>query len=75
MIPYTGESRLGHVYRVTFRSRKVPLCFLKWRIPEFTNTQRVIWVRTRKQRDELLSCDLSARYAKFEYGSACALVW
>ena len=58
---------LGLVYRIEFRSRNVPQCFLKWRILDFTNTDRVIWVRTRKQRDELLCCDRSARYEKWEY--------
>ena len=54
---------LLHVYRIEFHSRTVPQCYLKWRILDFTNTDRVIWVRTRKRRDELLSCDLSARYS------------
>jgi len=35
--------------------------------PEFINTQRVIRVRTRKQPDELLCCDRSARWEKYEY--------
>ncbi len=39
---------LGTVYRIVFRYRDIPQCFLKWRIPEFKNNKRVIWVRTRK---------------------------
>lgn len=42
--PYT---RLGHVYRVEFFSRKVPNCYRSWAILEFTNTSHVIWVGTR----------------------------
>ena len=63
----TRPIRLCTVYRITFRYRNVPQCFLKWRIPEFKNTKRVIWVRTRKQRDELLCCDRSATWAAFRY--------
>ena len=61
------EARLGTVYRVPFRYRSVPQCFLKWRIPEFRNTKRIIWVRTRKQRDELLCCDRSATWQAYRY--------
>jgi len=43
-----------HVYRVEFFSREVPHCYRRWAIREFTNTERVIWVRTRKRREELL---------------------
>ena len=59
--------RMGHAYRIVFHSRKVPTCYLNWRIPEFINTQRVIWVRTRKQRDELLCCDRSATWSSHLY--------
>jgi hypothetical protein len=38
---------IGIQNRVTFHSRDVPQCFLKWRILDFTNTRRTIWVRTR----------------------------
>ncbi len=58
---------LGLVYRIEFRSRDVPQCFLKWRISEFTNTSRVIRVRTRKRRDELLCRDRSARWSSHMY--------
>ncbi len=51
IIPYTGakgagvpETRLGNVYRIEFFSRTVPQCFRKWAVPDFTNTERVIWV-------------------------------
>ena len=58
---------IGIQNRVTFHSRDVPQCFLKWRILDFTTTRRTIWVRTRKQRDELLSCDFSASYSAHVY--------
>ncbi len=58
---------LGHVYRIVFHYRDIPKCFLKWRIPEFKNNKRVIWVRTRKQRDEILCCDRSATWAAYPY--------
>jgi hypothetical protein len=58
---------LLNVYRIAFRSRNVPECFLKWRLPTFANSKRVIWVRTRKQRDELLCCDRSATWSPHKY--------
>jgi len=58
---------MGHAYRVKFRSRNIPTCYLKWRILEFTHTKRIIWVRTRKQRDELLCCDRSATWSSHLY--------
>lgn len=30
---------LQQVYRVVFHSRNVPNCYLKWRIPEFSNPE------------------------------------
>ena len=68
---------LLHVYRIVYRYRDIPQCFLKWRIPEFRNTKRIIWVRTRKQRDELLCCDRSATYKArripTKYGGTCGV--
>jgi hypothetical protein len=65
--PEMTPPRLGHVYRIAFRTRNVPECFLKWRLPTFANSKRVIWVRTRKQRDELLCCDRLATWASHKY--------
>jgi hypothetical protein len=58
---------LGHVYRIHFHFRDVPQCYLKWRIREFRNTNRIIWVSTRKRRDELLCCDRSATWSAHRY--------
>ncbi len=61
------DTRLRHLYRIEFFSRTVPQCFRKWAILDFTNTERVIWVWTRKRRDELLCCDRSARSSSHIY--------
>jgi hypothetical protein len=61
------STRLRKVYRVEFFSRDVPYCYRGWAIPEFSNSARVIWVASRKRRDELLCCDRSARWQAHEY--------
>jgi hypothetical protein len=57
----------AHIYRVEFRSRDVPRCYLKWGIKEFSHSNRVIWVFSRKRRDELLCCDRSAVWESHTY--------
>lgn len=62
-----SKPRLFKVYRVEFYSREVPKCFKRLAIQEFSNSETVIWVRTRKQRNDLLACDRSATWAAHEY--------
>ena len=55
------------VYRVEFHSREVPKCYRRWTVKGIDPDETVIYVSSRKRRDELLICDRSATWAEVEF--------
>lgn len=50
-----------------FHSRAVPACFRRFQIREFRHSKRVIWVKTRKHRDEVLTADRTVTWSAHKY--------